>query len=163
MGLLDNMKGMLAQYGAGTASEANAEADFHQVAQSADAGTLAQGIGAIMRSDQTAPFSQLVSQLFANGSGEQKEGMLKTLLGAAPADVQGQLAGLLGGGAAGASATPSSETVASVAKRVEQSNPGVVDTMSSFYAQHPTLVKTLGSAAMMVALRRIAQVHAQRA
>jgi hypothetical protein len=159
MGLLDNMKGMLAQYGAGTASEANAEADFHKVAQTADAGTLAQGIGAIMRSDQTPPFSQLVSQLFTNGSGDQKAAMLKTLLGSAPADMQGQLAGLLGGGAAAASANPSSETVASVARRVEQSNPNVVDTMSSLYAQHPMLVKTLGSAAMMVALRKIAQIH----
>ena len=52
---------------------------------------------------------------------------------------------------------------AAVARRVEQSNPGVVDTMSSFYAQHPTLVKTLGSAALMIAMRKIAEQHTQNA
>ena len=31
--------------------------------------------------------------------------------------------------------------------------------MSSFYAQHPTLVKTLGTAAMMIAMRKIAEQH----
>jgi len=59
MGLLDTMKGMLAQYSAGTASESNAEADFHQMAQSIDSGTLAQGISAVMRSDQTPPSRRL--------------------------------------------------------------------------------------------------------
>jgi hypothetical protein len=169
MGLLDTMKGVLAQYGAGTASEANAEADFHQLAQSADAGTLAHGIAAVMRSDQTPPFAQIVSQLFANGSSDQKAGMLKALLSSASPDMQGQLAALLAGAGgasaatAGAAAPPSSDTIASVARRVEQSNPGVVDTMSSFYAQHPALVKTLGSAAMMIAMRKIAERHAQNA
>lgn len=97
MGLLDTMKGVLAQYSAGTASEGNAEADFHQLAQSLDAGTLAQAVSAVMRSDQTPPFAQLVSQLFANGSGDQKAAMLKTLLASASPDQQGSLAAMLAG------------------------------------------------------------------
>jgi hypothetical protein len=165
MGLLDTMKGVLAQYGAGTAPEANAEADFHKLAQSADAGTLAHGIAAVMRSDQTPPFAQIVSQLFANGSSDQKADMLKALLSSASPEMQGQLATLLAG-AGGSAATPGAttpDTIASVARRVEQSNPGVVDTMSSFYAQHPTLIKTLGSAALMIAMRKIAERQAQNA
>ncbi|HEV3059029.1 MAG TPA: hypothetical protein VGY48_12335 [Vicinamibacterales bacterium] len=59
--------------------------------------------------------------------------------------------------------TPSSDIIRSIAQRVEQSNPGAIDKMSSFYAQHPTLVKTLGSAAMMIAMRKIAERHAQNA
>jgi hypothetical protein len=165
MGLLDTMKGMLAQYTAGTASENNAEADFHQLAQSLDSGTLAQGISAVMRSDQTPPFAQIVSQLFASGSGDQRTAMLKTLLSSAAPDLQTSLAAMLAGASApvgppsGAQAAPSPDTVAAVARRVEQSNPGVVDTMSSFYAQHPALVKTLGSAALMIAMRKIADTH----
>jgi hypothetical protein len=31
--------------------------------------------------------------------------------------------------------------------------------MSTLYAAHPTLVKTLGTAAMMIAMREIAQRH----
>ena len=68
MALLDNLKNLLGQYTSGTASEQDAAAHFQQVAQSADPGTLAQGIAAAMRSDQTPPFNELVAQLFANGS-----------------------------------------------------------------------------------------------
>jgi len=35
--------------------------------------------------------------------------------------------------------------------------------MSALYAAHPTLVKTLGSAAMMIAMRKIAERHSQSA
>jgi len=45
---------------------------FQQVAQSVDSGTLAQGIAAAMRSDETPPFAQLVAQLFESGSIDQK-------------------------------------------------------------------------------------------
>ena len=52
------------------------------------------------------------------------------------------LKGFLGQQGAGAS---SPDDVANLAHQVHQNNPGVVEQMSSFYAQHPTLVKTLGS------------------
>ena len=35
--------------------------------------------------------------------------------------------------------------------------PGVFDRMSSFYAEHPELVKTLGAGALMIALARMKQ------
>jgi hypothetical protein len=47
--------------------------------------------------------------------------------------------------------------VQSFAQHVEQHHGGIVDTMSTTYAAH--LVKTLGTAAMMVAMRTIAQRH----
>ena len=43
-----------------------------------------------------------------------------------------------------------------IASHAEQQNPGVIDAMSNFYAQHSTLVKTLGSAALAIALAKIA-------
>ena len=42
---------------------------------------------------------------------------------------------------------------------VEQHDGGIVDKMSALYAAHPTLVKTLGSAATMIAMRKIAERH----
>jgi len=165
MALLDSLKNLLGQYTSGTASEQDAAAHFQQVAQSADPGTLAQGIAAAMRSDQTPPFNELVAKLFANGSTDQKAAMLNSLLGALSPDQRAKLSALLpgvsGGSVTGAQVTGlSPDVVAQVAQQAEQHNPSIVDHMSSFYAQHPTLVKTLGTAAMMIAMRKIAERHA---
>jgi hypothetical protein len=169
MGVLDSMKDLLAQYTSG-AGAGNAEADFHKIAQSADAGTLAQGIAEVMRSDQTPPFAQIVSQLFASASSEQKSAMITALMSAVPADQRGPLAAMLGGSASGTTgssgapaAMPSRDTIASMAQRAEQSGAGVIDAMSRFYAEHPTLVKTLGTTAMVIAMRKIAEHHARNA
>lgn len=167
MGLLDDVKGMLSQYAAGTAPSGDAAAHFQQVAQSVDAGTLAQGISAAMRSDETPPFAQLVSQLFASGSGDQKAAMLSTLLASVPPEQRAQLSSLVPGltgvsGGATASAL-SPDTIQSLAQHAEQHDAGIVDKMSALYAAHPTLVKTLGSAAMMIAMRKIAERHAPSA
>ena len=167
MAMLDSLRNMLAQYTSGTAPAHEAEAHFQQVAQTADPGTLAHGIAAAMRSDQTPPFAQMISHLFANGSADQKAGMLNALLSALSPDQRAQLTALLPGAGSGAAAISGNqaaavpaETVAAVAQKAEQHNPAIVDTMSSFYAQHPTLVKTLGTAAMMIALRKIGERQA---
>jgi hypothetical protein len=165
MALFDDLKGVLTQYASGAAPSGDAGAHFQQVAQSVDAGTLAQGIAAAMRSDQTPPFAQLVSQLFASGSGDQKMAMLNMLLSQVSPEQRAQLAGLipgLGSGAAvtsGQATTVSPSAVQALAQRVEQHDPGIVDKMSALYAAHPTLVKTLGTAAMMIAMRKIAEQH----
>ena len=44
-----------------------------------------------------------------------------------------------------------------IASHAEQHNPGIIDSLSSFYAEHPGLVKTLGSAALTIALAKMAQ------
>jgi hypothetical protein len=49
------------------------------------------------------------------------------------------------------------EQVQILANHAEQTNPGIIDQMSSFYAEHPTLVKTVGSAALAIALAKIAE------
>jgi hypothetical protein len=162
MTLFDALKGALAQYASGSLSRQDAEQHFQQAAQATDHATLAQGISEAMRSDQTPPFGELVGQLFSNASPEQKAGMLNALLAAAPASLRSQLSGLVPGASAGAPVAPaeasavSASAISSMAQKVEQHNPAVVDQLSGFYAQHPTLVKTLGTAAMMIALRSIA-------
>jgi hypothetical protein len=166
MGLFDDMKGLLTQYAAGTAPSGDAGAHFQQAAQSLDSGILAQGIAAAMRSDQTPPFAQLVSQLFASGSGDQRTAMLSTLLSSIGPDQRGQLAALIPGLAPGAASVTSDQAaglspaaVQSLAQHVEQHDAGIVEKMSALYAAHPTLVKTLGTTAMMIAMRKIAEQH----
>jgi hypothetical protein len=166
MSLIDSVKTLLAQYSGGSPSDESAATHFDQLAQSAGPGMLASGISAAMRSDQTPAFGDIVSQLFANGTGTQKAGMLSALLSAASPDQRAQLAGMLNGAPADVSSVNeqhvaglSPQDVGSMAKRVEAQNPGIIDTMSSFYAQHPMLVKTLGTAAMMIAMRKIAEQH----
>jgi len=48
------------------------------------------------------------------------------------------------------------EQVQQIANHAEQYNPSVVDQMSDFYAKHSGLVKTLGSAALTIALAKMA-------
>jgi len=165
MGLLDNLTGMLSQNVSGATPTGDAGAHFEQVAQSVDSGTIAQGIAAALRSDQTPPFAQLASQLFASGNGDQKMAMINTLLSSMTPEQRAQLAALIPGlggattvtGAQAAALPPAA--LQALAQRVEQHDPGIVDKMSALYAAHPTLVKTLGSAAMMIAMRKIAERH----
>jgi hypothetical protein len=164
MALLDNVKELLTRYAGESAPQGDAGAHFQQVAQSVDSGTLASGIAAAMRSDETPPFSHMVSQLFASGSNEQKSGMLNTLLSSLSPDQRAQIATSipgLGTASLEPGTTPTSgisaDTVQQLAQQVEQRNASIVDKMSAFYAQHPTLVKTLGSGAMMIAMRKIAE------
>ena len=166
MGLLDSLTGVLAQYAGGATPTGDAGAHFHQVAQAVDLGTLAQGIAAAMHSDQTPPFAEMVSQLFSSGSGDQKMAMLNTLLSSASPEQRAYVAELIPG--LGAATSVSSEQAAEVsptavqnlAQHVEQRDGAIVEKMSTLYAAHPTLVKTLGAAAMTVAMRAIAKQHA---
>ena len=51
------------------------------------------------------------------------------------------------------------EQVQAIASHAEQHSPGIIDKMSGFYAQHPGLIKTLGSAALTIALSSMAHNH----
>ncbi|MFC4931945.1 hypothetical protein [Massilia sp. GCM10023247] len=77
----------------------------------------------------------------------------------------GVLGNLLGGGNGGnaqpqitpeqaSQLTP--EQVQQIAEKAEQENPGVVERMGDFYAQHPNVVKGLGGAALAIALAHMA-------
>jgi hypothetical protein len=160
------MKDLLAQYASGTPSTGDAAQHFDQVTQAVDQGTLAHGVTAAIRSDQTPPFAQIASQLFASGSAEQKLAMLNTLASSITPEQRAQLAqwvpGLASGApmTAGQAAAVSPDAVQNIAQHAEAHNPGIVERMSELYAAHPALVKSLGSAAMMIAMRAIAQRRA---
>jgi hypothetical protein len=160
---------LLQQYlGAGAhANAARAIDDFDEVAQNAPQSTMAEGVSEALRSDQTPPFPQMLGQLFGNSDPHQRAGMLNQLLGNVGPGLLSSLAGgvlgnLFQNREAGhitpeqaAQMTP--EQVQQIAEQAEQHNPGVVDQMGNFYAQHPTLVKTIGGAALAIVLGRVAQ------
>jgi hypothetical protein len=144
------------------------DAHFSQVAQAAPASAVADGLAAMFRSNQTPPFAQMVSQLFSNSSGNQRASLLNALLAnPAAAGMLSQLAKSAGinlpaagpGGAtvpAETAAQISPEMVQQAAAHAEQHDPSIIDRVSEIYAAHPTLVKTLGAAAMGLALSHLA-------
>jgi hypothetical protein len=168
---------LLQQYigGASSAPAQDVENHFDQAAQNASPGLLSQGLSALMRSDSTPAFGQIAGQLFGQANPNQQAGMLNQLIagmgpgalssllgGAAGTGLAGILGQLTGGGAsptitpAQASAlTP--DQVQVIAAHAEQHNAGIIDQMSGFYAQHPGLVKTLGGAALSIALAKMAE------
>ncbi len=141
---------------------------FQQVAEAAPPSTLANGLTAMFHSDQTPPFAQMVGQLFGNSNGAQRAGLLNTLLSSGAAS--GLLAQLTRSAGISLPAGPESnapitpETAAKITPEMTQEatasaaqhDPSIVERVSELYAQHPTLVKTLGAAAMTIALSHLA-------
>lgn len=161
---------LLQQYlgGASNINAGRALDDFDQVAQNAPRSTVAQGVTEALRSDQTPPFPQMVSQLFDKSDATQRAGMLNQMLsGLAPGALSSIAGGLLGnlfrGDDAPAAVTPEQaaqmtpEQVRQIAEDAEKENPSIVDRMGDFYAEHPTLVKTIGGAALAIVLGRVAE------
>ncbi|WP_426100394.1 hypothetical protein [Massilia sp. TSP1-1-2] len=161
---------LLQQYlgGAHTTNAGRAYDDFDQVAQNAPREAMAQGVTEALRSDQTPPFPQMVSQLFDKSDSTQRAGMLNQLLrGMGPGILSSIAGGALGnlfhGNEAPAAITPAQadamtpEQVKELAEHAEKANPSIVDRMGAFYAENPTLVKTIGGAALAIVLGRIAE------
>ena len=170
---------LLQQYiGGASAGSPDAQAHYGQVAQNASSDLISEGLAAAFRSDATPPFAQMAGQLFGQSNPSQQAGMLNQLIaGMGPAvlaslmngsggsggSALGGILAQLTGGDPSATVTPAQASTLSpaqvqvIAEHAEKQNPGIVDTISSFYAEHPTLVKTLGSAALSIALAKIAE------
>jgi len=167
MTLIDQLSSVLKQYSGGSNQDsANVGEHFDQVAQAVPQGAIAEGLSSAFRSDQTPAFGSLIGNLFGQSNGEQKAGVLNNLLGALGPGALSQIAGggalasLLGGAK---EITPeqaqniSPEVVQQLATHAEKTDFSIVDRVSVFYAQHPTLVKTLGGVAMSIVLAKVAQ------
>ena len=155
MGLMDLLQQALS---------GNAETHFDQVAQQAPPEQLGAGLAEAMRSDQTPPFGHMVSQMFGQSSPAQQAGVLNQILAA----LGPTAATALAGGALGRMLTPGQaqitpeqasqllpDQVREIAAQAEQTQPGVIDQVSQFYAQHSGLIKVLGGAALAVALAKM--------
>jgi len=165
MGLMD----ILQQYSnLGAAPSPYAHDHFDEVARTAPPDVLGQGVADAFRSDQTPAFGEMVSQMFGRSNPQQQAGALNQLLRslgpAVLASLGGGILNRLGAGTntgfpqltpqQASQLTP--EQVQEIANRAEQHDPSVFDKIGGFYAQHPQLVKTLGSAALSIALAGVA-------
>ncbi len=178
MDWMNQLSGVLQQYTGTAAAPASSDVhdDFDQIANSAPPTALADGLAAAFRSDQTPEFGQMAAQLFTNSSGQQRAGILNTLIRAAGPMIVSQILSRKGGSGGGlsnliglltggqqAEVTPAqaeqipAEAVQEIAAQAEKKDPSVIDQVSNFYAEHPTLVKTLGAAALAIALSQIAK------
>ncbi|HEY1582481.1 MAG TPA: hypothetical protein VGF73_05230 [Chthoniobacterales bacterium] len=144
-------------------------AHYNQVAQAAPPADLAGGLAAMFHSNQTPPFAQMIGQLFSNSNGAQRANLLNSLLsGGAASGILSQLTqtadiSLPAGLGSSAPVTPEAAAqippavVEQAAAQAQQHDPSIVERAGEFYAQHPTLVKTLGTAAMAIALSHLAR------
>jgi len=147
---------------------ADVSSTFDHVSRTVPPTTLAEGLTHAFQSEKTPPFGDMVSNLFNQSNPDQKAGLLNNLMGAlGPGGVSSLLAaaGGLGGLAnilpAGGSVTPtqaqqvSPEQVRVLAEQAEKKNPSIVNMAANFYAQHPTLVKSLGAGALALLVSKI--------
>ena len=158
MGLMD----MLLQ--AASSSMTNHDDHLQQVANHAPADLFGQGVAAAFRSDQTPPFPQMAAQLFGQSNGSQQAGMLNQILSAVGPMAFASIAGgalskMMAPGQSqvtpAQAAQLSPQQVQDIASHAEQQQPGIVDKLGSFYAEHPTLVKTLGGLAAAIAMAKM--------
>lgn len=161
MGLMD----ILQQYANQSSATAGADTGNHfgRVAQNAPQDVVKDGLAQAFRSDQTPPFAQMVSSLFSRSNTQQRAGLLSLIMRAVgPGALAGVLSNIPGHLQGSQQVTPEDAEkvqpghVEQLVADAEKRNPQVVDMVSDFYAQHPDLVKTLGSAALGIALSAIA-------
>jgi len=174
MDWLNQLGGVLQRYTGASANSGadDVHSDFDQVAQSAPNSAIADGLTAAFRSDQTPPFEQMVANLFSRSGGQQQAGLLNTLIAAAGPTLVSQILARKGGSGMDISRLLSNgqtqlqpeqvqqippDAVQEIAAHAEKNNPSIVDQISGFYAEHPTLIKTLGGAALAVAMAKIAE------
>ena len=157
MGLMDILNQVMASGSAG-------DQHFDQVAQAVPSNVLAAGLAHAFRSDQTPAIGEMVSQLFGNSNGQQQAGMLNQIFAMLGPTVAASLAG----GVLGRVMTPGSgqitpaqasqlspQQVQDVVEHAHQTNPGIADDLAGFYAQYSGLIKTLGGAALAIAMAKM--------
>jgi len=170
MDWINEIGGLLQQYSGATAAQApdTVEDDFDQFTQVAPTSAVSEGLAEAFRSDQTPEFGQMAAHMFGQSDGQQRAGILNKIISMlGPAVISQIIArkGLSGLGRilTGGRVTPeqaeqvSPEEVRDMAAEAEKHDPSIIDQFSDFYAKHPTLVKTLGGAALAIALAKIAQ------
>ena len=165
MNWIEQLGGILQQYSGVSPNQPppSAEDDFDQVSTIAPRDAMAGGLADAFRSDATPPFPNMLGQLFGRSNGSQRANILNSLLATVgPALLSGVLSRYGGGLGGRAQVTPEQaqqippQAVEEIAREAEKNDPTVIDRVSDFYAEHPTLVKSLGAVALAIAMRGMA-------
>ena len=147
--------------GGTAAAPANPHEDFQRVAEAAPKDVLASGIAEAFRSEQTPAFPQMLANMFGQSNPNQQAGVLNQLLSAL-----GPAAASIIPGLSGPNVTPQQasqvtpEQVQQMAEQAQNKRPSVVDQVSSFYAQHPGVVKAAGGMALSIMLQHMVRRRA---
>jgi hypothetical protein len=167
MDWMNKVTGILGQYANAEPTQASPDvhAHFDSVAQTVPQDVLAQGISAAFNSDRTPAFGQMVANLFNQATPDQKAGMLNHILSAVGPSVASSVLASKGLQALTRSGevTPQAasqinpDAVQQLAAEAHKQDPSIVDSISSFYAQHPTLVKGLGATALAIAMSKMSK------
>ncbi len=160
MSFLDQLGSILSQYQSGsTPDHAQAQAHYDEIAKNVPPNVLAQTIGPALESMDTQHLKEKITQAAAQMTPEQRSAFLQQIL-----------AGLGGAGGLGAAlnrsgaspsvaadpASASPQDVGNLAAYAKEHQPEIFRRASEFYAQHPTLVKVLGTVAIASIARRLA-------
>ena|SRR6185369_9950679 len=171
MGLLDQLGQLANQFKTGQATDDEVHSTYDRVAHELPQGDLSNGISHVFNSPETPPFEQMLSNLFNNSNATQKAGLLNQILRAlgpnagqllAQAGLGGLAANVASGGE-NVQVTPqqaqqvSPQDVQVLAQKAATKNPTIVDQAASFYAQHPTLVKSIGAGALALLMSRMSR------
>jgi hypothetical protein len=169
MGWMNQLGGLLGQY-MDAQNPDRAEQDFDEVSRHAPRDAMAGGLAEAFRSDRTPPFANMLGQLFGNSNSNMKASLLNTLIAAAGPQVLSAILARHSGSSAPkeinvqsghlspeeADRVPAA-AVEELADEAQKRDPNVIDQISDFYAEHPTLVKSLGAAALAVAMSHFAK------
>ena len=164
---LETVTDIVNRYQAGNSGRFNDSAtheDFQQVVQSAPQDMVTNGIAGMFRSNDTPPFAEMISNLFSQSNPSQRVGLLNHLLSVVPPATVAALPGLgslgelLGGNRDAvdrAANELSPDQIQQIATHAETQDPGIVEKVSGFYAQHPGLMKAVGGMALAVAMKHM--------
>ena len=152
MALFDQISGLLNNVMSGNLSEQETHEHYDQISQAVPPQTLGNIIGPALAGLGAGQFQQGITNSAAQMSPDQRGGLVGSLLGGLGSSGMnvGSLLSQLGVNQAVAanpqSATP--EETAKIAAHAQATNPGLLQDAMSFYSQHPTLVKALGTVAI---------------
>jgi len=160
MSFLDQIGSILNQYHSGAMpSREEAHAHYDEIARSVPPSVLAQTIGPALESMDTEHLREKITAAAAQMTPEQRAAFLQQIL-AGLGGAGGAAAAVAKAGASPSVAQdPSSATpqdVGNVATYAKEHQPEIFRRATEFYAQHPTLVKVLGTVAIASIARRLA-------
>ncbi len=134
--------------------------DFDEVVRRAPRSELAVALAAAFRSRQTPAFSASLARLFARANTEQRAEMLNRVLTIAPGAVRGDLAPMFGKNRdvrpEDTSDMPA-DTVRQATEVAVGKDPGLIDRMSEYLVQYPSLLKNLDIATLAVTMATIGE------
>lgn len=141
-----NWMDVLGRYRNGPEMPPNVSDDFDAIARQVPRHDLTDGLEEAFRSEQTPPFEQMVRRMFEHSDPDQRAGAINRVretLGRGPL-------------------TPDEarevdpQDVESLTAQARAASPNIMQRMAQFYADHPQLVRTLGQAALGIAMNRMA-------